>query len=176
MLIPKSQIATAIACLSGRITTRTSATSLRLAAEAIRGQDRTREFRILASGRFACVPCGEFSPLHYSTCRYRKATEFIKVAKIIMTIPSLKPLPSSAKLNSFKINARMGRASAYLLRPAGSLSNIFEENRLQSGSVATLQVPRDRLAGCFSWPLRFAVYSSGANLNRRSSCLQSAGI
>jgi hypothetical protein len=24
-----------------------------------------------------------------------------------------------------------GRASAYLLRPAGSLSNIFEENRLQ---------------------------------------------
>ena len=35
------------------------------------------------------------------------------------------------------------------------------------GSVATLQGPRDRLAGCFSWPLRFAAYSSGANLNRR---------
>jgi hypothetical protein len=29
------------------------------------------------------------------------------------------------------------------------------------GSVATLQVARDRLAGCSSWPLRFAVYSSG---------------
>ena len=26
-----------------------------------------------------------------------------------------------------------------------------------------------RLAGCFSWPFRFADYSSGANLNRRSS-------
>src|ERR1700730_5323360 len=32
-----------------------------------------------------------------------------------------------------------------------------------------------RLAGCFSWPFRFADYSSGANLNRRSSCLRSAG-
>ena len=37
------------------------------------------------------------------------------------------------------------------------------------GSVATLQVARDRLAGCSSWPLRFAVYSSGGNLSRRSS-------
>jgi hypothetical protein len=36
-----------------------------------------------------------------------------------------------------------------------------------SGSVATLQVPRDRLAGCSSWHLRFVVYSSGGNLNRR---------
>jgi sulfate permease, SulP family len=35
------------------------------------------------------------------------------------------------------------------------------------GSVATLQVARDRLTGCFSLPLRFAVYSSGANLNRK---------
>src|SRR3984893_16196084 len=33
-----------------------------------------------------------------------------------------------------------------------------------AGSVATLQVARDRLAGCSSWPLRFAVYSSGGNL------------
>ena len=40
------------------------------------------------------------------------------------------------------------------------------------GSVATLQVARDRLAGCFSWALRFAVYSSGGNLSRRSSCWQ----
>jgi hypothetical protein len=38
-----------------------------------------------------------------------------------------------------------------------------------------LQSPRDWLAGCSSWPLRFADYSSGANLNRRSSCLRSAG-
>ena len=29
--------------------------------------------------------------------------------------------------------------------------------------------PRDRLARCFSWPLRFAVCLSGANLNRKSS-------
>jgi len=36
-----------------------------------------------------------------------------------------------------------------------------------SGSVATLQSPRGRLAGCSSWPLRFAVYSSGGNLNRK---------
>jgi hypothetical protein len=43
------------------------------------------------------------------------------------------------------------------------------------GSVATLQVARDRLAGCSSWPLRFAVYSSGANLSRRSSCWQWGG-
>ena len=35
------------------------------------------------------------------------------------------------------------------------------------GSVATLQVPRDRLAGCSSRSLRFADYSSGANLSRR---------
>jgi hypothetical protein len=40
------------------------------------------------------------------------------------------------------------------------------EDRLV-GSVATLQLPRDRLAGCFSWPLRFAVYLNGVNLNRR---------
>ena len=40
------------------------------------------------------------------------------------------------------------------------------------GSVATLQVARDRLAGCSSWPLRFAVYSSDGNLSRRSSCWQ----
>jgi hypothetical protein len=38
------------------------------------------------------------------------------------------------------------------------------------GSIATLQVARDRLAGCSSWPLRFAVYSSGGNLSRRSFC------
>src|ERR1700732_518052 len=38
------------------------------------------------------------------------------------------------------------------------------------GSVATLQSPGDRLAGCSSWHLRFAVYSSGGNLSRRSSC------
>src|SRR5271165_5217976 len=43
------------------------------------------------------------------------------------------------------------------------------------GSVATLQSPRDRLARCSSWPLRFAVYTSGGNLSRRSSCWQSAG-
>jgi hypothetical protein len=32
-----------------------------------------------------------------------------------------------------------------------------------------LQVARDRLAGCSSWPLRFAVYSSGGNLNRAAT-------
>ena len=45
-------------------------------------------------------------------------------------------------------------------------------HRSHNGSVATLQVARDRLAGCFSWRLRFAVYSSGGNLSRRSSCWQ----
>jgi hypothetical protein len=35
------------------------------------------------------------------------------------------------------------------------------------GSVATLQSPHGRLARCSSWHLRFVVYSSGANLNRR---------
>ena len=43
------------------------------------------------------------------------------------------------------------------------------------GSVATLQSPRGRLAGCSSWRLRFAVYSSGGNSNRRSSCWRWAG-
>ena len=44
------------------------------------------------------------------------------------------------------------------------------EVRKDEGSVATLQSPGDRLAGCSSWHLRFAVYSSGGNLSRRSSC------
>src|SRR6201993_4327071 len=35
------------------------------------------------------------------------------------------------------------------------------------GSVATLQSPRGRLAGCSSWPPRFAVYSSGGNSSRK---------
>src|ERR1700736_1573411 len=48
-------------------------------------------------------------------------------------------------------------------------------NVWEKGSVATLQVARDRLAGCSSWPLRFAVYSSGGNLSRRSSCWQWGG-
>jgi len=34
-------------------------------------------------------------------------------------------------------------------------------------SVATLHSPRGRLAGCSSWPLRFLVFSSGGNLNRK---------
>jgi hypothetical protein len=39
--------------------------------------------------------------------------------------------------------------------------------RMTQGSVATLQVARDRLAGCSSWPLQCADYSSGGNLNRK---------
>src|ERR1700726_4732907 len=53
------------------------------------------------------------------------------------------------------------------------LQRLVDEYR--GGSVATLQVARDRLAGCSSWPLRFAVYSSGGNLSRRSSCWQWGG-
>jgi len=56
---------------------------------------------------------------------------------------------------------------------AGSCTRL--RKGVRTGSVATLQVPRDRVAVCFTWPLRFADYSSGANLNRRSSCLRSAG-
>ena len=44
------------------------------------------------------------------------------------------------------------------------------------GSVATLQLPRVRLAGCSSWRLRFAVYSNGVNSSRRSSSWQWDGI
>jgi hypothetical protein len=36
-----------------------------------------------------------------------------------------------------------------------------------NGSVANLQVARDKLARCSSWLLRFAAYSSGGNLNRK---------
>ena len=39
--------------------------------------------------------------------------------------------------------------------------------RALDGSVATLQSPGGRLAECSSWHLRFVVYSSGDNLNRR---------
>src|SRR6202008_3239268 len=38
------------------------------------------------------------------------------------------------------------------------------------------QSPCDRLAGCSFWPLRFAVYSNGDNLNRRSSSWLWVGI
>jgi hypothetical protein len=48
-------------------------------------------------------------------------------------------------------------------------------NGLYGDSVATLQVARDRLVACSSWPLRFAVYSSVGNLSRRSSCWQWGG-
>ena len=44
------------------------------------------------------------------------------------------------------------------------------------GSVATLQLPRGRLAGCCYWHLRFAVYSNGVNSSRRSSSWQWDGI
>src|SRR5262249_31373669 len=43
------------------------------------------------------------------------------------------------------------------------------------GSVATLQSRRDRLARCSFWILRFAVYSNGVNLGRRSFCWRSGG-
>src|SRR5215469_16289897 len=43
------------------------------------------------------------------------------------------------------------------------------------GSVATLQSRRDRLAGCSFWTLRFAVYSNGVNLSRRSFYWRLAG-
>jgi hypothetical protein len=52
---------------------------------------------------------------------------------------------------------------------------LFSESGRSEGSVATLQELRGRLARCSCWPLRFVVYSSGANLNRRSSCLRLAG-
>jgi uncharacterized membrane protein len=57
--------------------------------------------------------------------------------------------------------------AARMLRPVSLVRRVGQE-----GSVATLLVARDRLAGCSSWPLRFAVYSSGGNLSRRSSCWQ----
>src|SRR5262245_8656424 len=42
--------------------------------------------------------------------------------------------------------------------------------------VLQLQSPRDGLAGCSSWPLRFAVYSSGGNSSRKSSSWRWVGI
>ena len=47
---------------------------------------------------------------------------------------------------------------------------VMEEEGELVRSVATLQSPRDRPTGCSSWHLRFAVYSSGGNLSRRSFC------
>jgi hypothetical protein len=44
---------------------------------------------------------------------------------------------------------------------------VISQDPASGGSVATLQVPSDTLAGCFCWPLQVADYSSGANLNRR---------
>jgi hypothetical protein len=64
-------------------------------------------------------------------------------------------------------------SSAWIRTKSGSGANFIKcmflsgewFSRLQAakGSVATLQVPRDRLAGCSSWHLRFVVYSSGDN-------------
>ena len=47
---------------------------------------------------------------------------------------------------------------------------VMEEEGELVRSVATLQSRRDRLAECSFWTLRFAVYSNGVNLSRRSSC------
>ena len=54
-----------------------------------------------------------------------------------------------------------------MLNAQGVLANL-----IPGGSVATLQLPRGRLAGCSSWRLRFAVYSNGVNSSRRSSSWQ----
>ena len=40
----------------------------------------------------------------------------------------------------------------------------YQLGQAEYGSVAILQSPCDRLAGCSFWPLRFAVYSNGDNL------------
>src|SRR4029077_20902959 len=62
------------------------------------------------------------------------------------------------------------------LVPAKHMGLIEHRCRLFIGSVATLQLPRGRLAGCSSWRLRFAVYSNGVNSSRRSSSWQWDGI
>ena len=54
-------------------------------------------------------------------------------------------------------------------RPSRAKGQVECGSSSHFGSVATLQVTRDRLAGCSSWPLRFAVYSNGVNSSRRSS-------
>jgi NAD(P)-dependent dehydrogenase (short-subunit alcohol dehydrogenase family) len=67
-----------------------------------------------------------------------------------------------------------------LLREGGSIilnaSNAHLKGYAGAGSVATLQSPRGRLAGCSSWRLRFAVYSNGVNSSRRTSSWQWDGI
>ena len=69
-------------------------------------------------------------------------------------IPVLQLLPN------FEIVAVASRRKEYAVEIAQKFS-------IPHGSVATLQVARDRLAGCSFWPLPVAVYSSGGNLNRK---------
>jgi hypothetical protein len=82
---------------------------------------------------------------------------------------------SAAEINDwepekFFPSQRLKRLDRYAQFAVGSAKLALEDSGLSYGSVATLQSPGDRLAGCSSWHLRFAVYSSGGNLSRRSSC------
>jgi Succinylglutamate desuccinylase / Aspartoacylase family len=59
--------------------------------------------------------------------------------------------------------AKLGRLEE---RPEWSEAT-YLTGRTKKRSVAILQSPRGRLAGCSSWHLRLVVFSSGGNLNRR---------
>jgi len=48
-------------------------------------------------------------------------------------------------------------------------SPLMPDKKPKNRKCCSFAVIPDRLPGCFSWPLRFVVYSSGDNLNRRYS-------
>lgn len=88
--------------------------------------------------------------------------------------PSMEEIGSCATI--FELEGLGSEKQRYIkwlftqsMAPKTKIESIITEEAL-AGSVATLQSRRDRLAGCSFWTLRFAVYSNGVNLSRRSSC------
>ena len=119
---------------------------------------------------------------HYSTRLYLWAKQYLVVGQKRVSVTLRKILGlEDVKDNSGRVvqdaplelwaNVKQ-RALDHVLKEINKQSDIqleleFVGRGAFRGSVATLQVARDRLAGCSSWPLQCADYSSGGNLNRK---------
>jgi hypothetical protein len=107
-------------------------------------------------------------------------TEYHNDALWIRIIGDQAPGPRQSEfpLAMEELGAQLPITKDFAITPGGSVATLqvardrlagcsFWPLRFAVGSVATLQAARDKLAGCSFWPLRFAVYSSGGNLNRK---------
>src|SRR3984893_12819489 len=148
----------------------------------------TRRPSPLMSGRWRSEkrPLGRSTPtwpenlnklagLYNNQGQYAKAEPFYKRALAIWEKALGPEHPDEAlSLENYAVLLRnMGRPED--AAPLDFRAKAIRAKHAFSESVATLQSPRDRLAGCSSWHLRFAVYSSGGNLSRRSFCWRLAG-